>query len=110
MSRNGSAYHRLLNSARWRALRSAQLGRNPFCADCAKTGVLEPATEVHHVIPIETERDAERMTRLAFDPGNLVSLCHDCHHERHRLLKSHSRDERERRVKEEAEAFWKRFG
>ncbi len=110
MSRNDTAYHRLLNTPRWRGLRAAQLGREPFCADCARHGVTEPATEVHHVVPVERERDPERMRRLAYDPMNLVSLCRRCHRERHRSMGSQTAEERLARARAEARAFWERFG
>ncbi len=94
MSRNGSAYHRLLNTSRWRELRARQLSCHPLCEDCMKMGLIIPATEVHHVVPVESAGDRERMTRLAYDPGNLVSLCPTCHTERHRQLRSHSASEK----------------
>ncbi|WP_303408450.1 HNH endonuclease signature motif containing protein [uncultured Alistipes sp.] len=73
-----------------------------------KMGLIIPATEVHHVVPVESAGDRERMTRLAYDPGNLVSLCPTCHTERHRQLRSHSASEKRRRAKEEAAAFWRK--
>lgn len=109
MSKNNSAYHRLLNTQRWRELRARQLSVLPLCADCSKRGIIVPATEVHHVIPVESAAgDPSRMSRLAYDPCNLVSLCADCHDERHRAMRSHSAAENERRAKEEAAAFWRR--
>ena len=110
MSRNGTPYHRLLNTSRWRYLRGLQLDRHPSCADCAQRGVLATATDVHHVMPVETGATPERMAMLCYDEGNLVSLCHACHAERHRVLRSHSRAERERRAKAGAAAFWDALG
>ena len=46
------------------AIRAAQLAAFPSCAGCGA-----PATEVHHV----------RGREAGHGPGNLASLCHDCH-------------------------------
>lgn len=106
MSRNGSTYHRLLNTQRWRRLRAAQLDGCPLCADCRAEGVLTPATEVHHAVPVETARSSAEMARLAYEPLNLVSLCADCHHRRHREMRSHSAEENRRRAEQRARGFW----
>lgn len=110
MSRNGTAYHRLLNTARWRALRRRVLDASPFCADCRVDGVLTEATEVHHTVPVDEGATPERMAALAYDPGNLVALCRECHRKRHKALLSHSPATRRRRASEEAAAFWERVG
>ena len=64
---------RLRSSARWRRLRRLKLARNPLCEECTKHGVVEPATQVDHIVPIVERRD------LAFDMENLHSLCSTCH-------------------------------
>lgn len=111
MSRNGTPYHRLLNSTQWRTLRARQLEISPFCLDCCKEGVLTEATEVHHVRPVETGRTPEAMAALAYDSGNLVSLCRRCHHERHRKLGSHAdaKGRAEEKVCKEVKDFWERY-
>jgi hypothetical protein len=109
MSRNDSDYHKLLNTTRWRSLRAAQLSAYPFCADCAKEGVITPADEVHHNIPVEFERNPDRMVALAYDRGNLVSLCHSHHVQRHKEMRSHSVKEKEARLHKEADAFWDKY-
>ena len=110
MSRSGSKYLRLLQTMRWRRLRAWKLGESPFCEDCAKRGLLVPAQEVHHIIPVETRVDLDGMARLAYDPGNLAALCRECHHERHKQMRSHTKEETERRAKAAAADFWQRFG
>lgn len=110
MSRAGSKYLRLLNTMRWSKLRAWKLGESPFCEDCAKRGLLVPASEVHHIIPVETRTDIDGMARLAYDAGNLAALCSDCHRERHTAMRSHSKEETERRAKAAAADFWHRFG
>lgn len=110
MSRNGTPYHRLLNSPRWKALRAFKLDCNPFCEDCARQGMIVPAEEVHHIRPVEYERNPDRMAQRAFDPGNLAALCRECHRDRHRQMRSHSPRENAERAKRDAEEFWKKFG
>lgn len=82
---------------------------HPLCEDCAKEGKLTFATEVHHVRPIQTMRNLDDMERLAYDPGNLACLCHDCHKQRHRELKSNSSEERKERERKAREDFERRF-
>lgn len=109
MSKNGSTYHRLLNSSEWRELRARQLDLHPFCEDCGKLGILEPATEVHHLRPVESVPEGAARRALCYDKDNVVSLCHRCHAERHKALKSHSVETAQARAKAEAAAFWQRF-
>jgi 5-methylcytosine-specific restriction enzyme A len=64
---------RLYNSARWQALREAQLGKDPWCADCLGLGKHVFATEVDHIQPHRGN------PILFFDPDNLQSLCKPHH-------------------------------
>lgn len=109
MSKATDRYRRLLNSSRWRETRKAKLGRNPFCEDCARSGVLTPACEVHHLIPVKAMADPERQYRMAFDTGNLASLCHECHAQRHRSMGKNTAEENRRRASSEAAEFCRRF-
>lgn len=90
MSRNHE-YVRLINSRRWRELRALKLHADPLCEECRRQGRLVPATEVHHIIPVETASSPDGMRSLMFQYANLRSLCHVCHAEAHRLLHSHSK-------------------
>lgn len=109
MSRNDSTYHRLLNTKAWRVLRAGLLEKSPFCRDCERKGIVAPATEVHHLRAVERVKDPERMRRLAYDPANCVCLCHPCHMERHRQMRSQSRSERQQRARATARAFVGRY-
>jgi 5-methylcytosine-specific restriction protein A len=62
--------------ARWRRLRKQKLRANPLCEECDKGGILERATMVHHIIPIEDGGEA-------LDWDNLMSLCLPCHGAKH---------------------------
>lgn len=109
MKKDRDTYHRLLATSAWRRLRRAQLEREPFCADCRREGVLTPAQEVHHALPVAGERDPQRMRRLALDPMNLVSLCRECHRRRHLAMGKGTAAENARRATEEAAVFARRF-
>ena len=65
-------WSRLYNSARWRKIRARQLRREPWCAECLRSGVHTQATDVDHIVP--HRGDVER-----FYHGALQSLCHQCH-------------------------------
>lgn len=70
-SRLNATLRKLYHSQRWRALRRSQLDAVPACEDCAASGKLEPATDVHHKVKPKTEH--------AFFSVPLGSLCHRCH-------------------------------
>lgn len=109
MSKNGSSYHRLLTAPRWRTLRASVLSASPFCADCAREGVLTAATDVHHIVPINESDDPESMAALAYDRNNLVGLCRACHIQRHVKLKSHTGAKRAERERKAGASFWERL-
>ena len=109
MWNKGDDYKNLINTKRWRDLRKIQLSNHPLCADCYQVGIIEPACEVHHVIPVESVSNREERKRLMFDINNLVSLCHECHKRRHVNLHSHKKEENIRRNKESTEWFRKKF-
>lgn len=67
------AAHRLYSTAAWVEGRRAYLAENPLCLDCLARGVLEPATDVDHVIPHKGNR------ALFFDQKNWRGFCHSCH-------------------------------
>lgn len=90
-------YISLINTQRWRRLRASVLEECPFCEDCRAKGLVAMATEVHHVIPLESVRDLGRMKNLAYDRGNLVALCRDCHKARHIAMKSNGKEEKRQR-------------
>lgn len=104
-------YTRLVNTARWQKIRRQQLTDFPCCAMCQRKGYDRLATEVHHVVPIESSKSGSfsDMKRLAYSPTNLMSLCHDCHVAIHRELGSRSRDKVKAIRKEELKDFVKKF-
>lgn len=79
MRGNNEEYHKLMSSYRWRMLRLHYLTKHPLCEECEKRGITRQASEVHHVIPIESVVDIAKMRQLAYDWNNLKALCHECH-------------------------------
>lgn len=68
-------------SAAWLRLRDTMMmASNYQCTVCRSLGVVMPADEVHHIIPI----DIDWSKRL--DADNLVCLCHRHHMEAHAKL------------------------
>lgn len=103
-------YHRLLTSARWRAVRAAALSRTDgMCADCLAAGRAVGATCVHHVRPALCGGSLGEIERLALDPLNCVGLCAACHRRRHRELGKGTAAERQSRVNEQVKRFGEKF-
>lgn len=87
-------------------MRAAYLSVHPICEACEINGRTTPATEVHHVVPIESKAGRlQDMHALAFDPNNLKALCRACHIEAHRVLHSSSLEVANERKRHELEAF-----
>lgn len=83
-------------------LRRAYIREHPLCEECLKRGIWDmEAAEVHHRVPISTGRTEAEMERLAFDPGNLESVCPECHRRLHEELDAAAGRGRRRRVSPE---------
>lgn len=108
MSRN-PIYIKMINSARWRKLRAEKLRANPICEECMANDASTLASEVHHVVPVESVSGAAAMERLMFNRMNLQSLCHACHSEIHRRAFSHSKEAVQDNNKRVTERFADKF-
>ncbi|WP_455671686.1 HNH endonuclease [Phocaeicola sp.] len=108
MSRN-PIYIKLINSARWKRLRAEKLTANPICEECEANGKSTPATEVHHIVFVESVPTAVAMERLMFSYSNLKSLCHSCHAEIHRLAFSQSKESIQANNRRATERFTDKF-
>lgn len=104
MSHNG-LYISLINTTRWRVLRAKALSTRPLCEVCLKAERVTPATEVHHIRPVESTSDYSAMTSLAYDPNNLLCLCHACHANIHKGMQSHTKEAVKENRKREMEHF-----
>lgn len=70
-ARRGSSARRGYGS-RWQKARTTYLSRNPVCVECAKGGVVTPASVVDHVVPVNAGGEF-------WDTSNWQALCAACH-------------------------------
>jgi len=70
-SPEATAYRLLYKTARWRAIRTEQLRREPLCRACASQGRTTAANVCNHI------DKASKVT--AFFAGPFSSLCAPCH-------------------------------
>lgn len=70
--------HLPLNSAAWARLRAQVLAEEPLCRHCAALGLVEPATDVDHIINGEGDYSDDNRRE------NLQPLCHPCHSQKTR--------------------------
>lgn len=108
--RRTKAYTKLMNTTRWRAVRNMVLAEHPLCARCEEQGRITAATEVHHIIPIESEAASSMLENLAYNRANLQPLCHYCHYKIHEEMAKNSKGENVKRQRSRAEQFALRFG
>ena len=107
---NGKTYRKMIQSKRWVKVRRHQLAAHPLCEMCEREGRLTPATEVHHVTPVE-DVPVDRQMALMFDTHNLMSLCHRHHVEVHIEMGKGGCKERTRRATERGlQAFAETYG
>lgn len=82
----GKDYIRMIHSPLWVKLRHQRLTAHPVCEECESQGLLTPAVEVHHCVPVESGVTPREQERLMFDYDNLRALCHRCHVEAHKAM------------------------
>lgn len=74
---------RFYKSKAWQRTRALAWSRDKgLCVDCMKRGLIKPAEEVHHIKELTPENIDDASVSLNLD--NLVSLCRECHQDRHR--------------------------
>lgn len=108
MSKNAD-YTRMIQSKGWKVLRKRKINANPICEDCMERGIVEPATEVHHIVPAEAALNVDEMEGLMFDYDNLRSLCKECHANAHVLLGSKKKGNVQENCRRVTERFAKRY-
>lgn len=80
------------NSGTWHKMRDYIIKRDQYlCQDCLKKGLYVPAEEVHHIIPLDPDNITDPEITLGED--NLISLCRECHRQRHGNKKRYKVDE-----------------
>lgn len=83
-SAEATAYRRLYNTARWRALRAHLLAQQPLCERCLLSETVEVATVVHHA------DGGHRGDIARFWDGPFENLC-KAHHDRDGKLEDHGK-------------------
>lgn len=109
MSCKDARYRKIITSSKWRSLRAVKMAKNPLCEDCLLHGKTVIATEVHHVVPVESAHSVREMEMLAYDYNNLRSLCHECHQNTHISMKSRSKEAVKQSNQLKKERFIDRF-
>lgn len=102
-------YNRLIHTTRWLMLRRDKLTVYPLCEVCQAQGRIRPATEVHHVKPVEDAITLREKERLMYDYHNLQALCHECHVQAHRDLGKWNKEQTKRRTQQHLERFKQKF-
>lgn len=100
---------KMINSVRWKRLRTEKLRAKPLCEACEANGLSVLATDVHHVTPVESVPHQFGMEQLMFNLSNLQSLCHACHSEIHRRAFNHSKESVQANKKRDTERFEEKF-
>lgn len=75
------------NNSTWRKMRDTYLKEHAVCQDCISKGKITPATDIHHIK--SPFKDGEINYSLLLDYTNLVSLCKECHGQRHATEQGH---------------------
>ena len=69
-------------SKAWQRVRDNVMQRDAWlCQDCLKRGRYNPAEEVHHIRELTPDNITD--PSITLNPDNLVSLCRECHRQRH---------------------------
>lgn len=102
-------YIKLIHAARWVKLRHDKLSRNPICERCEEEGRITPATEVHHITPVEIGVTRQDKERLVYDWHNLRSLCHECHVKTHTEMGRSGKELTKNRAREHLRRFVEKF-
>ena len=71
------------NTPTWKNIRRSMLMCHPLCQNCLRN----LASEIHHVKPLTSATDDAELLYLAFDTGNLMTVCETCHHDLHNIMK-----------------------
>lgn len=87
--RKQNTLNKYYKSKEWKKLREEKIKECPLCEECLANDIINPATDVHHVIPFSYGKTDEERWQLLLDYTNLKSLCKKCHIRIHELSKQH---------------------
>lgn len=80
-------------SSEWRAFRQSILERDNYeCQWCKAEGKV--TTDVHSVLEVDHIEELKDRPDLALEPGNMRTLCKDCHNKRHKRFNYRSRSKK----------------
>ena len=102
-------YNKLIHTGRWLRLRRDVLTAHPLCQRCEQEGKITPATEVHHVRPVEEAITYADKRQRMYDPANLMALCHDCHVKVHTELGRSGKEATKKRNEKQVAGVVQRF-
>ena len=68
------AHIKFYKSKTWQDTRKQILIAEPLCELCRVKGIVTVATSVDHIVAFRDKYD-----ELAYEPDNLIGLCHKCH-------------------------------
>lgn len=85
--KNGNQYdterRKIYDSERWRRLRAWKFANSPLCEKCLEKEIIAPAEDIHHITSFMSTDDPVQRSFLAYNYGNLMSLCKQCHQKEH---------------------------
>ena len=87
-ARHNNKWAKYYHNKQWKLLREWQITNYPLCYDCALNGRSRAATQVHHIKPFAEGATEEERMELLLSPENITSLCEECHHKRHKILRN----------------------
>lgn len=99
-----------MRSTRYRRVRDMYMAAHPLCEFCIQKGTVRAATEVHHIVEVESAKSDEESWNLATSITNLKSVCRECHHRIHREMASHTKAAHIERQSESIERWKQRNG
>lgn len=102
-------YNKLIHTNRWLQLRRQVLNAHPICQMCEAECKMSAATEVHHIVPVETASTSREMAALMFDPHNVMALCRQHHQQEHMKMGKGGKQERRKRAETRLQSFVKKF-
>lgn len=72
----------IYNTPIWKRMSKAKMMESPLCESCLLEGVITPSTNVHHIVSFMNYEGLKRQ-EIAYNYGNLIALCIECHNKKH---------------------------